>query len=205
MVSLEGTAGLLAVLLVSARAAAADPAPSAGTGAPPARGPRVIWYNTEPSSQPMALPPDTPAAPEPPRPTYRRWYGWQTLLADGLWVASASVQPALAPIGYLTFAPLVHAAHGHPGKPFASLGVRVGLPLGGLLLGAGAGAFVDGGEFFGAPLGLVSGLVGAIVMDAAVIANEDAPLSARSPRRAILWPNATVTANAASVGFAGFF
>lgn len=142
----------------------------------------------------------------------RRWYGWQTLTADGasltLIVAGAGVQGELAEgsgealvamglIGY-GFAPgIIHFAHGNTGRGFASFGMRLGMPLAGAFLGAAAASGCDGFECEagGAGLGLLFGMAGAVAIDAAVFAFDDAerssearlmPLVALAPRSAWL-------------------
>jgi hypothetical protein len=69
-----------------------------------------------------------------PEPQYRlgekRWYGWQTLLADGVGIGImlASLDDgdrfAAGAVTYLTVAPIVHAAHARAGASFASLGLH---------------------------------------------------------------------------------
>jgi hypothetical protein len=142
----------------------------------------------------------------------RKWYGWQTLIADGasfvLIVAGAGADSpddsgdtmvTMGLLGY-EFAPgIVHFAHGNPGRGFASFGMRLGMPLAGAFLGAATASGCDGFqcEFGGAALGLLLGMGGAIAIDAAVFAYDDAessddddarlvPLLGLSPRSAWL-------------------
>jgi hypothetical protein len=120
-----------------------------------------------------------------PRATGRRWYGWQTLIADG---ATVTLVPAVASqldsdgtaiavgmVGsYLLAAPIIHLAHGRPGIAAASLGLRAGLPMGGALLGA-ALAGDCRGELCGAGgavIGFVVGILGATTLDAVVLSRE---------------------------------
>jgi hypothetical protein len=127
---------IFAVLVAPERPARAEPAPPAAAALPTPSGDR------------------TQAA--------RRWYGWQTLVADGasfgvavaglrsvgghptLGVSLASVGGA----GYLFGAPAIHWAHRRPGAAGLSLSLRVGLPLvtTGLLSGGSAGRCVARGE-----------------------------------------------------------
>lgn len=121
----------------------------------------------------------------------RRWYGWQTLVSDGAatlcFITAGTLgsadheraSQALAWLGLLgyEFAPgIVHFAHGHPGRGFASMGVRFGMPLAGAFVGASAASGCNGYECEagGAALGLLAGMGGAIAMDAAVFAYDAA-------------------------------
>jgi hypothetical protein len=109
----------------------------------------------------------------------RRWYGWQTLLADGaigliaIAMAESDAEDAalaFAGVGFTLSGPIVHLAHGHPGKTVASLALRGGAVA---LIAAGAGTC----DLRGGCGMLVFGVLGvpaAIVVDAAVIAREDA-------------------------------
>lgn len=115
----------------------------------------------------------------------RRWYGWQTLIADG---ASLLAMPTLAATagnggealayvavgGYFLGPPLVHVAHGRPGIAAASLGLRAGLPLGGVVLGAAAQGDCRGDfcAFGGALIGAALGVLAAITLDAAALSYE---------------------------------
>ncbi len=102
---------------------------------------------------------------------------------------------------YTAAAPLVHFSHGHVGKGFADLGLRVGLPAVGGLVGGGLVAALPRPDcnnpangtqtacqpfgllsevVFGAVLGVAVGVVGAVTFDAAVLGREDV---AREPPR----------------------
>jgi hypothetical protein len=142
--------------------------------------------------------------------THRVWYGDQTLVVDGLSIGAVFVEPTVGLVGYLFGAPIVHAAHGHAGKPFASLALRVGMPIAGAFLGcaAAAGSGNSGGYacLGGAALGLLVGAGGAIAIDASVIAREDA--SERSAKRTPsvgVMPSIALTPQRARIGFAGWF
>ena len=142
-------------------------------------------------------------APEPPQTPKTSWYGWQTLMADAgviaLWSAAYAVDEAkygssskqgyelgtnlLVASGvavYFLGGPAIHWAHGHGRKGLGSLGLRVGLPLGGLIAGALLGSVACGSsdsEFIPCPavvgvLGFLGGAVAAPVVDAAVVARE---------------------------------
>jgi hypothetical protein len=111
-------------------------------------------------------------------------------------IAAAAKSPSLgqtAAVGYFVVAPIIHAANGSVGRAFGSLGLRLGLPLGGALGGWILGrCAANNSEYTGdsctgsVALGLVGGFVGAIAVDAAVLAEkevpvEDSPLPRASP------------------------
>lgn len=157
--------------------------------------------------------------PLPPAPPEAHWYGWQTLAADAGTLAifitagaeggrggSDKVAETLAWMGVLSyeFAPgIVHFAHRHPGRGFASFGIRLGLPLAGVFLGAAAASGCDGFlcEAGGAAVGALVGVGGAIAIDAAVFAYDDPELAA--PRSAFLVPTLAVMPGRATLGLAG--
>jgi hypothetical protein len=117
----------------------------------------------------------------------RRWYGWQTLTADGV---SLTVVPVLgAAIGkqddggrialataasYVLVPGIIHLVHGRPGAAAGSVGLRVALPIGGALLGYAAGSGGHDGEDAAglALVGFVLGGMGASALDAAVLSRE---------------------------------
>lgn len=77
----------------------------------------------------------------------RHWYGWQTLTVDAVPIAlflaavpaEGQAEIDLMGIGGLAFAiggPVLHLAHRRPGFAGASLGIRLGLPIAGSLIGA---------------------------------------------------------------------
>jgi hypothetical protein len=125
--------------------------------------------------------------------TKSHWYGWQTLMTDGAALAmligalaakNDRVGNTLAPLAGLTYVlggPIVHWAHRHGGIGAASLGIRLGAPIGLGLLGFGIGTAIDGGKsrgldsaaLAGTVLGFLAGFPTAIALDAAVLARED--------------------------------
>src|SRR5262245_28737111 len=79
------------------------------------------------------------------------WYGWQTLTSDGSAIALGALAYGVDKAGgtaitnvfwtasvatFFVGAPVIHWKHGHVGKGFGSLGLRVGLPLGAFIVGA---------------------------------------------------------------------
>jgi hypothetical protein len=118
------------------------------------------------------------------------WYGAPIIIADGVSTLVASVGGVatggvLTLVGAGTFLlvpPIIHWARGNVAKGFGSLGLRVGMPSGGTLLGGLVGLVASGncrGEFCGAA-GLVLGgliggglgIIGASVVDSAVLAHD---------------------------------
>jgi len=147
-----------------------------------------------PAPAPVAAPPVPPADA-----TWRgrvdhqeetSWYGWQTLLADGTsllvlpiaaGVSQSSALGVVAVGGYFLAPPFIHGAHGRWGMFAASLGLRVVVPVIGGLLGAAA----DGdcrGELcipVGAVIGVVSGVLAAVALDASLLSYETVEPDAR--------------------------
>ena len=120
-----------------------------------------------------------------PRSQHRHWYGWQTLIVDGMSIlvvpvvaakADSSAGTGLAVGGYFLGGPIVHWAHGQVGKGFGSLGLRVGLPVAGALGGMlAARAASDCISYCSVAFGLIGGAFGvaaALVIDPAVLAYE---------------------------------
>ncbi len=99
-----------------------------------------------------------------------RWYGWQTLLADGSALLLAS--EASVPV-YVLGGPVIHWAHGNGWRGVGSLSLRVGAPV---VFAAALVSTCDGGGEYGclgeAILGVVFGVVTAVAVDAAVLARD---------------------------------
>ena len=146
----------------------------------------------------------------------RHWYGWQTLIIDGVSLTAIFAGSALHAdddgdnkvvgfglLGY-EFAPgIVHFIHRNTGRGFASFGLRFGLPLAGAILGAAMSSDCDSNlcEAGGAGVGILLGMGGAIAIDAAVFAYDDRRRSA--PQKARLVPLVSVTPQQAWVGLGG--
>ncbi len=123
-----------------------------------------------------------------PRPADREWYGWQVLLVDGasvvgtplVAVAASSAGATSAAVlvglgGYFFGGPMVHAVHGRPGVALGSLALRVGLPVVGGIAGAMFDKCGNTRELClpaHAALGIVAGALGAIALDAGLLAYE---------------------------------
>lgn len=141
------------------------------------------------------------------------WYGWQSLIADGSSIGimvggNAARSPGAGYFGiagwYLA-SPVIHAVHGHGGKAAAALGLRLGLPVLGGLVGAAAqndrsDEDVPAGLVYGALLGVVA----AMVIDDVVLANEDV-VPEPTPDAPTLGPTASVVHGGATVGLGGSF
>jgi hypothetical protein len=180
----RGTRVLLFVTSLSLAPAPATAAEAAG--APLRFGtrelPRAPGAASKPSAPPLA---DVP--------TRSRWYGWQTLLADGAaiegalaisWASGESTLGAVAFFAgvYALGAPAVHLVNGNPGRAAGSFGLRLAAPTIGGLVGSSMGSC----ERFGGcssqvymVSGVVLGYLSAVVVDATVIARERVPLRSR--------------------------
>lgn len=114
-----------------------------------------------------------------------RWYGWQSLLADGASLGTImagfkadSDMLAVAGVGGYLFAPVaIHAYHHNPGRAGASLLLRIAIPYVGMLLGASRG---DGFAGFGE--GMVGGMVTAVLVDAVMAFETVTPTPPPSPQ-----------------------
>jgi hypothetical protein len=159
---------------------------------------------------------EEPTSPEPVA-METRWYGWQTLIADGgaLGLGIASRQPAVFLIGYLAAPPIIHWSHGKVGAGFASLGLRVGAPLVGGLTGymidvstskpCGSDEWLCLRGLGGLLIGTFVGYVGAVAVDAAVLTRERVPREV-PPSSGVQWqPTFAVTARGATGGVGGVF
>jgi hypothetical protein len=164
---------------------------------------------------------------EPPKPGH--WYGYQTLGVDlgalallALSVQSESGGLALASLGtYVVGPPIVHFAHGNIGKGFGDLGLRLGLPVGGALVGVGFACVLGGcgghGDFagyaaaFGGLVGGASGGVAAMIIDWALLSREPSRQAPREPRDAgarrpvTLTPSVAVPPSGGALGLGGVF
>lgn len=158
---------------------------------------------------------DEPVPVEPP--PRRRWYGWQTLAADGASLAvflTAGIASSgnegfggrVAAIGAVSYGltpGIIHFVHRNPGRGFASFGIRLGMPLAGVFIGASAASGCSGFlcEAGGAAVGALIGAGGAIAIDAAVLAYEDPP--DHPPIGVSFQPLISVTPKHALFGVAG--
>ena len=102
------------------------------------------------------------------------------------WMALSLPTGGVAILLYPIAGPIVHWSHGHAAKGFASLGVRLGVPIGSALvaglLGTGIARVAGADALEAEDAGLVAGLItflvswpAAMVVDAAVLAKEPVP------------------------------
>jgi hypothetical protein len=143
--------------------------------------------------QSTAMPQPLPPAPVATSDIHEHWYGWQTLAVDGAAFVIAGVgvvasdggqgsggaELALLAAGtYVLGGPVVHFAHENGFRGLASLGLRVATPVVFALVGYAAEDCSSGGEFCGFGgfiIGGSLGILGAIIIDAAVLAREEVP------------------------------
>jgi hypothetical protein len=113
-------------------------------------------------------------------PANERWYGYQTLIPDGISIIAflGSITSGIEEIGYIaagTYAltgPIVHGAHGHWDRAGLSLGMRVLLPPALTYGGAYLGGSTDSRTWDGLVLGvLIGGTIGILtppIIDATI-------------------------------------
>jgi hypothetical protein len=162
-----------------------------------------------------------PAAPAKPS-VANQWYGWQNMLVDGsVLVASIGIAASsrsdsagtgagvLLLVGYGVGSPIVHGAHGNSNGALASMGLRVGAPLVGgavgFLLGSdrGSGDVIFGGRAASAALGVGLGIVGAMVIDYAVLAYEPGRSPAAATAKRTPAPRGNSVHYTPNIGFDG--
>lgn len=112
----------------------------------------------------------------------RGWYGWRTGLVDaaavGLMVAGGFSDGAVVAAGVATYAfvpPVVHAVHRNGVGMMASLGLRIGAPISGALVGALAADCLTGEESCGLGhviSGFFVGMLTASIVDVVVLSRE---------------------------------
>jgi hypothetical protein len=113
-----------------------------------------------------------------------RWYGWQTLIADGasfalLFAGGVSDSQEVMGLSVVSFAlasPMIHVAHGNPGRTAISAALRIGLPAMSYFAWSEIGC-LDGCRrgFFDEQL--MFGVMGALVGSAAAAAIDGAGLA----------------------------
>jgi len=217
--------GTAAVLLIAqpaaAQATAAFQRESPAAGAAPATDSHAaaaepVVHDVAPrqQSEPLSQPATVRARLPPLAPEFseeQRWYGGFILMSDGISLATAIAggfaghrgEPLLwiGGGGYLLGAPVVHLAHGNPGRAAASLGLRVALPIAFF----GVGTVIEdchGQDFCGLGsmvIGVPLGMATAIALDAALLARDTVK------RPLALVPTAAFGPNSASLGLSGSF
>jgi len=176
------------------------------------------------SAYPYPYPYPYPPAYAPPRPpagpteTKRKvWYSNYIYAVDGISLSLLILGAALSDsqsdtgenlgklgvAGYLLAAPIVHWTQGEVGSGFASFGLRMGLPTGGLLLGAAtciAADYRNNDRCVAlVALGALAGIITAPLVDAKVFAYKE--VTEKTGLR--LAPVFNVTPRQASLGFGG--
>ena len=199
--------------------------------------------STRPNRQVVVLCPfadpdgKTPAAPVVSTPTRpwkkpkKEWYGWQILIADGASIASGAgialassgdgkgvgLGIGVGIAGYALAPAIVHWANGQVGPGFGSMSLRVGAPLVMAAWGIATGVLVSSDsdtQAAFAGVGAAAGVIGAIIVDVAVLAHrpvdeaERDRVSGARKKPAIQWmPTANYDSKrqSAVVGLAGSF
>jgi hypothetical protein len=191
--------------------------PRAETGQPAPAKADTLKQATAPSDESEEYFEDEAGSTERPK---RKWYGWQTLVADGISTTvffaafndddagGDNTNEALAwagIFGYELAPAVVHFAHKNPGRGFASMGIRLGMPLAGAFLGGAAASACHGQDCTstGIGLGFLLGMGGAIAIDAALLAFDYPESTARSARRAPIVPLLSLSVRHAFIGVQG--
>jgi hypothetical protein len=151
------------------------------------------------------------------------WYGSETLLTDAgallLFISGVAVNDrgtsknivVSSGVVYLLGGPVVHLFHRQELMSLASLGLRAGLPVASGLVGAtlgGLGKYDDGDEVIrGTVFGVLGGLLGAVILDSALLAWQPTASAASglagSP---LVWrPRLTLTGTRAELSVGGSF
>jgi hypothetical protein len=137
------------------------------------------------------------------------WYGYQTLLADGVSALALGVgvgedhevAAAIGVLGFLLGGPTVHAVHGRHGIALGSLGLRVGWPVLGFALGYTAATPCEWSScsLYGA-VGILAGMASAIAIDASLFSWESRPMERSGSGRAVLSASPTFDARTKTGG-----
>jgi len=154
-------------------------------------------------------------------PPKMQWYGYQPIIADSatlalsIGLAKAGAFDFVTLVPYALAGPIIHVVHGNYATAGIDVGVRVGMPIGAGLVGAGLGALFGAagsssgqgeedaaiGAAVGAIVGFGAGIVGACVIDAAVLSYE--PIK---PPAAAKWvPTVVPIRGGAGLGLGGVF
>lgn len=151
----------------------------------------------------------------------RRWYGWKTLLSDGVSISVFSLGVAIASdsrrteeigvglgvagyLGFLALPPIIHLVHGNGGSAALSAGLRLGgtalIVLGALECGQ-SSRRCDAGYGILAGVGFLAYPV-AVVVDAATASEEVSPVEETGLR---ITPWFTATRGGGAFGLRGAF
>lgn len=210
-------ASVLAVAFASTKTARADesaspppaapePLPAASAAPAPSAAPPSTWA-------PVAVPPagvTLRSDEDSGREVERRWYGWQTLMVDGISLVTTPIIIGIP--GLFLGAPIVHAAHDRWDSAGISFAMRGG---GAAAVALYIGAQDHRGDFAGLAV-LAEAVVGAFIVhsvatsiDAAVLAYDERPARSRragasSPAPVRLLPTANVARDGGfTLGLAG--
>lgn len=167
------------------------------------------------AATPSAPPPPVTAtirhAPDGPSKEGRVWYGWETLICDGASLVTSTILVGIG--GYALCAPIVHLANGQAAKAGASIGLRLGAPLGvgitatALVYAASDGQRCDLGCALAFVVGAGAGVVSAVVVDATVLARKDVKKTEKTstaPTASIV-PTGNAHRDRVELGLAGTF
>ncbi len=176
----------------------------------------------------LAKPKRAPKAQLPAESREEIWYGEQILAVDfgSIFLALPTFGVSLA--GLVVGGPIVHWAHGNPGRAVGSLALRGGMGgLGAMLAFAvsegarrredeecarkgysGESCYGDFGDLRGvgaAAIGFAVGLIGASVIDATVLAWEDAPAATPTSTGLRVAPTFAMVEGGGTLGIVGVF
>lgn len=145
----------------------------------------------------------------------REYYGWQVIAADvasllvGLAMPDGGHGAIIGVTGYALGGPVIHALHGNNGTAVASLGLRLGLPLAGGLMGGVVYDYEHEEEDFDVleylAVGVVLGTATAALVDWAVLGWTDEHAPRPAEPKYVLVPQVAVGENGMSLGVLGRF
>jgi hypothetical protein len=158
-----------------------------------------------------------PTVTEPAPATHTVRYGYQTFLADALWVGGSAILARsdggggggeLLALGYYGGGPLVHLLHHNQAAALKSVGLRVLLPVAGAVAGlviASGRDDPDGFEAMGDVLiGFAGGAVAAMVIDWTVLSKHEVSVPHLGTVAAVR-PGMKIGKRAVSISIAGSF
>jgi len=127
----------------------------------------------------------------------RQWYGGPMLLVDGVSLGLFLFMPPVGATAFVAGGPGLHLSQGRPGAAAAALGLRVGLPLAGFLVGSVTCHPPRSEEYVGpgcswtaAMFGAAVGAIAASLIDAFALAY--APVPAAKPAEPSLAPSMSI-------------
>jgi hypothetical protein len=176
---------------------------------------RAAAHETSLPKRPVEAEPGASPSQDPERDEPLPWYGWETLLIDAasismLVVAAESDEGPVAVIGlgiYALGGPAIHFGHGEALNGIGSLGLRLGLPAIGGLIGAQVAQVSEGCRgyecFEGAGYGILLGMGAAVVLDAALLGYRRSDDVSVTSRRVV--PTLSLAGGRSTLGLAGTF